>query len=116
MLYPRPGQYSLVSRRNLMPSACRILPQNIYLIVIFINERQQLWSEGRAIARRILYLNMEAALMVADIVKAGNSYLQGTCGKWSVLEFTTANLLSLSLEGQHDQRCEQDHRCSGECP
>jgi len=47
--------------------------------------------------------------------KAGKSYLQGTCSERLVLEFTIANLLSLSLERQHDQWCEQDHRRSGEC-
>ena len=116
MLYPRLGPYSLVSRRNQTPSSCCILPLNIYLIAIFINERQQLWDERRDIARRILYLNMDEALMVDDLVKAGNSYLQGTCRERLVLEFTIANLLSLSLERQHDQWYEQDHQWTVRVP
>src|SRR5215470_1250110 len=92
-----------------------ILPHNIYLIVILINERQQLWDERSDIARRIFYLNIDEALMGnAELVKSGKSYLQGTCSEGLVLEFTIANLLSLSLERQHDQLCEQNHRCGGE--
>src|SRR5215510_2596620 len=117
MLYPRLGPYSLVSRSNQTPFISYILPHNIYLIVIFIDERQQLWDERRDIARRILYLNIDDALIAGVVIgkKAGKSYLQGTCSEGLVLEFTTANLLSLSLERQHDQWRQQDHRCSGEC-
>src|SRR5262245_3258039 len=115
MLYPRLGPYSLVSRRNQLPVSSCILPPNIYLTVIFINERQQLRGERRDMVRRILYLNIEDALTVDVPEKAGKSYLQGTYSERLVLEFTIVNLLILSLERQHDQWCEQDHRCSGEC-
>src|SRR5262249_25141103 len=78
MLYPRLGPYSLVSRRNQPPVSSCMLPPNIYLIVIFINERQQLWDERRDMVRRILYLNIEDALTVDVPEKAGKSYLQRT--------------------------------------
>src|SRR5215831_108171 len=116
ILYPRPGPYSLVFHRN---HRCRrvtshkfepcILPHNIFLIVIFINEYQQLRGERREIVRRILYLNTDVAKS-----EAGNSYLQRTCSEGLVLEFNLVNLLSFSLERQDDQWGEQDHRCSGE--
>jgi hypothetical protein len=65
----------------------------------------------------ILRHNNEAAIGFGKIaeVKLGKSYLQETCGKRSALEFALANLVSLSPERQHDQWCEQDYRCSGEC-
>src|SRR4029453_3891326 len=120
MLYPRLGPYSLVSHRNQTPFfifiLSRILPHNVYFVVIFINEWQQLGGERRDIARRILYLNIEVALRGdAALVEAGNSHLQGTYSERLALEFALANLLSLSLKRQHDQWCEQDHRCGGEC-
>src|SRR5262245_21603619 len=99
MLYPRLWPYSLVSRRNQMPSISYILPHNIYLIAIFIDERQQLWDERRDIARRILYLDVDDALTaVLGLEKSGKSYLQGTCSKRTALEFVLAKLLSLNLE------------------
>src|SRR5262245_60419326 len=114
MLHLRLGPYFLVSGRNHLPFSSYILRPNIYLIVIFINESQQLGDERRDMVRRIFYLNIEDAPIVAP-EKVGKSYLQGTYSEGLVLEFTIANLLSLILERQHDQWRQQDHRCSGEC-